>query len=643
MDRDTFPRRARSESGIALVSTLLVLMLMAALMVGFFAIITSDQQSSGVNRDQTEVYAAAHAGLEKLTADLGALFTVNYSPPAAQVNALGNDPPVIAGFQYLAPDGGDGYQIGFVPDANGNPSPESPNGSPITAGPYQGLVGLITPYTINVIARGPGGAEVQMRRTMQTVSVPVFQFGIYSENDLSFFAGPNFNFGGRVHTNQNVFLLQNDGATLTLEDRVTAVGEVVRTHLPNGLASSVSGHQGTIRMARAAGVYRNLAANEGSVTIVGSPPVIPPSLLTTDANGRLVMQLQAPNVANEPTWTNISVGTYNSYIRNGRTGARRLDLPIVSDGARPIDLIRRPDRFNPDIPQVARQRFYSMASLRILLSDTVDDLMNLPGIDASRQPISLENAANFRSEMSARGYPAWLPVATSNGSNAQGYRMTNGSSLLGGFIKIERQNRDGDWFDVTAEILALGTAGRNMSRGTLNTPDFTPGSAPGPICGTEPHPNAIVRIQRLRDTPSNGAFSTVSGYTTVRCGNGSNSDTDYWPNALYDAREGGYRDAPASLGTVPYMGGAMHYVELDVNNFRRWIAGQIGTTGDDNTMDVTGYVVYFSDRRANRGPGPDGVVGTGDDRETGELGFEDFINPTSSMSVPNGVLDTGED
>ena len=45
---------------------------------------------------------------------------------------------------------------------------------------------------------------------------------------------------------------------------------------------------------------------------------------------------------NEPTWTNLSVGTYNGNIRNGRTGARRLDLPLVQMGAQPIDLIRRP-------------------------------------------------------------------------------------------------------------------------------------------------------------------------------------------------------------------------------------------------------------------------------------------------------------
>ena len=43
-------------------------------------------------------------------------------------------------------------------------------------------------------------------RTIQAVAIPVFQFGMFSESDLSFFAGANFTFGGRVHTNGNLWL-----------------------------------------------------------------------------------------------------------------------------------------------------------------------------------------------------------------------------------------------------------------------------------------------------------------------------------------------------------------------------------------------------------------------------------------------------
>ena len=84
---------------MALVSTLLVLLLMGALVFGFLAVIAADQQASGINRDQTQAYAAAHAGLEKLTADLGGLFIGgNFSPSGAQITALTTTPPVLPGF-----------------------------------------------------------------------------------------------------------------------------------------------------------------------------------------------------------------------------------------------------------------------------------------------------------------------------------------------------------------------------------------------------------------------------------------------------------------------------------------------------------------------------------------------------------------
>src|SRR5882762_1263684 len=93
------------ESGMALLTTLMVLMLTSALMVGFFAAIVADQRANGIDRDQTQAYAAAHAGLEKLTSNLAGLFITDYNPTAAQINALATHPPVIPGFQYTAPGG----------------------------------------------------------------------------------------------------------------------------------------------------------------------------------------------------------------------------------------------------------------------------------------------------------------------------------------------------------------------------------------------------------------------------------------------------------------------------------------------------------------------------------------------------------
>ena len=660
------------ESGMALVVTILIMALMSGLLIGFFAMVVADQQASGVNRDQTQAYAAAHAGLEKLTSSLGAMFTGgNYSPSAAQIAALTTTPPSLGGFQYLAADGSSGYTItaGTVQTAT------------IQNGPFQGLVGLITPYEINVTAKGNGGlgggAEVHLRRQLQTVAVPVFQFGIYSENDLSFFAGPDFDFGGRVHTNQNAYLAQDGSATLSLRDVFTAVGEIVRTHLANGLPISTSGHRGYVAVATTSAtnpVFQCLscgamggncgttrgpscaanpnATQEGSVNVA----TVPPSTLQM-VNFLPTMVLTTGNTANEPRWTSVSTGTLANRIRNGRTGARRLDLPLVSDGAMPIDIIRRPSVTAPDAQVVLDQRFFDMASVRILLSDRAADITGLQTVTAT-PPISLARLARDPGYQAAQGV-TWVnsvPLAlagTYNAANGYGYRVPAGTPIADGYLKIERQDRSGVWSDVTVEILNRGFTGRNLAdTATWNSEGTTCTSS----ANDDPSPNAVIRLQRVRDRPStyvsgtNGACGHSGNAGTA--GTWSSAPTDFIPLTLYDPREGARRDDPTGAGVVPLMGGVMHYVELDVNNLRLWLA----THAD--TQDLTGFVVYFSDRRGNKNlgadgaaetrAGPDGILYTTDDfgtddQETGELGFEDIINPASAQSVSNGVLDTGED
>src|SRR5262245_27967789 len=131
------------QEGVALIITLMVLMLCSVLIVGFFAAVVADTRASGLDRDQTQAYAAAHAGLEQITSDLTNLFATDFSPSATQIAALRATPPDLPGFSFIAPGGaaGSGYwvQPRFT-DASSNPRPEDPvNGSQITAGPYQGF------------------------------------------------------------------------------------------------------------------------------------------------------------------------------------------------------------------------------------------------------------------------------------------------------------------------------------------------------------------------------------------------------------------------------------------------------------------------------------------------------------------------
>jgi hypothetical protein len=568
-------KHAANERGIALITVLLLLMMTSAILAGFLVTTGTDTALRSVDRARTRALYAAHGGIEKLTADLGDLFATDFAPSTEDLDELEGNPPVMTGMSFEASDGL-GYSI--VPangvDADGHPIALS---GTVDSGPYEGFVGLVTPYWLWVTAHGADGAEVRLRRRIQTASIPVFQFGIFSETDLSFFAGPEFNCGGRVHTNGNLFLAAGNPGPLLLNDKVTAFGEVIRSHLSSGQSITVN-HPGLVRPVTAPGAYLNLEPTQGSlVTTIGS-------------------------AQNEPTWTELSIDTYHGYIRNGRTGAKNLQLPLVTVGGTPVALIQRPVVGEPAL--LTGQRLFSQANVRILLSDTAAAITNLPGV-SSTAPIRLDTQATLVAGNANGAYAGAIQPAASSGVRADGYRMGAGTPLIDGFLKVEYKNNAATWVDVTAEWLNLGFTRRNIESGDCNA--------------IEPSPNAIIRFQRVKTVPSTGTAGNAECAGALA--------TDYWPLTLYDTREGKPRDDSAAI----FLSGVMHYLEFDVNNFRLWLLTATGV----NVSNEEGYTVYFSDRRNNRDAGGN---------ETGEYGDEDRINRASADGVANGGgPEAGED
>ena len=155
---------------------------------------------------------------------------------------------------------------------------------------------------------------MRLRRELQTVAVPVFQFGVFSETDLTFYAGDDFDFGGRVHTNGNLFLC-NFVNSLTFTDYITAVKEVVRAHFSNGLSVASNSCTGNVD-------------DPDSDWLAGSQPEVhgtERSQRDVDArcgaDGEQQLDVDRPSA---PT---------RDIIRNYKNGAKRLDLPLVSQGA----------------------------------------------------------------------------------------------------------------------------------------------------------------------------------------------------------------------------------------------------------------------------------------------------------------------
>jgi hypothetical protein len=688
----TLRKQSKTNSGMALLTTLLLLVLLSSLLVGFFVLVTTGQQLTGGAKQETRAFYGAEAGMEKMTADLGTLFDNTYSPNASQLNNITLNPP--SGFgdlTYTATDGTMGYKLTFPTDPFGKPLATH---AQVKSGPYSGMTGLITPYTLTVTTRTGSGAEVELRRTTETVGIPAFEFGVFCDKDCGFHAGPNFNFGGRVHTNRNLYLSEGSGSTLTLTDKVTAYGQVVRDVIMNGQPLAAGGWTGTVNVTTSPGTssYRALGANEGSVNDNPGqvPPPPPPAPLP----------YSAPANAN-PSWPSISKTTYNSNLLNGGTGAKRLSLPIeiltknsLVPG-QPIDIIRRP--LKGDDIVLEGERYFSQASMQILLSDNPQDIMQLPCVDITTQPVDLSTLAydpsmpasypasdpggvnNFKAWYSTAN-PNPVPIATSAagivrvggatgvvpaagytlGSN--GYWVPKWDPIIKGFIKIEIQQGYnppcGKWVDVTQEILKLGIAGRNLNPGLAinpltqfpNEPPL-PGAQIPPSTCADPSPNAVIRLERVRDNPSNYAANGNCGVNNSKNPPIPTNSQDYWPNVLFDTREGIIRDTAPGSGNVT-LGGVINYVELDANNLGKWLTGQIGKSGPgafDPQNQPYDYVVYFSDRRGNYVQtnslasvwppvSPSG-------NETGEYGFNDFINSGDAANgCPDGKAEKpGED
>jgi len=449
--------RTTNERGIAMITTLLVLMLMSALLVGFATVVMSDQRYRFIDRDRGQAFYAASAGVEKLTADIGNLFLEYVAPTATQVQNLTTTPPSISGITFVAPQGatglpasqlttyhcngrdpvtnaflspatkapvtvgGNGYTVTFCKSvATGNPTVSDDNLVISGTGAYSGMTALQSPYQLDVTAKTASGGEVHLVRTMQSVAIPVFQFGIFSESDLSFFAEKNFGFGGRIHTNGNLWLGQFAGTTLTTTGKITAVGDVVRQYMSNGASSTAMGLTGTVSLATSLlspTGNRSMALTEGSVTgLPGSAPTTSPV-----------------------NWQSLSNGTayYNGFIKTTATGAKRLTLPLTATGVggTNIDLIRRPcitgapapcTGVQDDVTSILyNERLFTKASLRILLSDTAADITNIPGVTAT-PPVLLDGNWNTTAPSNG-GAVVWggvsaasgrPPIATSIGSAA---------------------------------------------------------------------------------------------------------------------------------------------------------------------------------------------------------------------------------
>jgi hypothetical protein len=400
----------RGSRGFTLIASLLLLCLLSGIAIGLLMMVNTEGRAGGDDLQNTMAYRSAEGAIEKMTSDLANSFTNTTPTPAS-----------ITGLSALMPSGDPSVtypDYSFTPATSGGAL--AATFAEIQTGPYQGLYAQTVPITLKATALRSLGQEVTMMRTVEMAMVPVFQFGIFSDSDLSFFAGVDLDFQGRVHTNGDLYLSAGTGDTATFHDKITVYGNVMRNMQPNGLTNTATSHLGTVKILTTSQgcdgaqlACRALLATEGSVTGAGGNPA------------------QSAYNSGPPSWQTISQSTYNGWIITGNygspvnTGAKQLTLPFFTPGLGATDttqqpqqyeIVRKPPAGEDPTLSLGSARLYNQAQIRVLL---VDDPAELPGGTGDAQNIRL---ANTKTSGASADYTKGVPMPSYGVLPSGGFR-----------------------------------------------------------------------------------------------------------------------------------------------------------------------------------------------------------------------------
>ncbi len=385
------------QNGSAIVIALFILALISIFVA--LALSRTAIEAAAVGNETTEartVYAA-QGSLEMMTRNFNKVFEVKLNPSNTDINAVRNGTvPLLS-----APVG----TYSFVQEVDRTSQSTAVT---LSGGPYSGLYAIRDNWRLRTTATDASQVQVQLTRNVLNNRIPIFQFGIFYDDDLELFRPPRFAFGGRIHSNRN-FYVSPGTEGVYFDSRVTAVGEIITQTWRNGFTGDSANNQTFIKNASAMDVQ--LLPNKGSVlnttsgdpnNIFASNPDFPPSQLN-------------------PTWT------ADSAIFDGNLQARVTPLRLPLNVGANTDLIE----------MVKRGKKLANAGGGDLFRNNVGAVVPVAAVDVDNEILKAERFANKTGiRVSLADSKAKLPgCASGAGMGAVaaqcGIRLEGGTSGLG--------------------------------------------------------------------------------------------------------------------------------------------------------------------------------------------------------------------
>lgn len=671
-----------SQNGAALAIAIIIMAILAVIAMTALAFSSSEARIAGSDLQRSQTFYAASAGLEKMTSDFSDLFRIKMNPTAADLVLIENSPPpalVAEGFSYNQNIEEDAERLAELRTIQGLPSNIYPRVN-LPSGPYAGLYASIIPYKMSSKALMDNtGAEVELERDFNNYLVPLFQFGIFSNDDIEVHPGPLMTFNGRVHGNKNIYALRNT----KFLSRLTMGGEFVRDAWRSGAPNVSSGN--TNVWVEVSGINVNSSLGNGSVK-AGSGYVGGPNFPSAGPGDRGYFPGSPDGVANttweiesvKPASTGVS-DRFGGKVLTNTTGASELKMPLELAGNSSAEIIKR--ALPSDDYVLTDARYHNKSQIRILIDDwdAGSGVANVAGIPPGKGvqlsafvPVKLGTDGALRRVSDAGAYldapikqrkpdtsvvDAKIVRGVKTAGEASGLEWIPPGSGLNARILIEIVRPDGTALDVTTEILSMGmTVGEPNGIVYLQRPiwaAFVQGSRDRDGNGVDLvglTQDASKRIADGEITPAPGFDATIGhisqstfddevGTVTREASPPGVYDAIY-PISVYNVREGWYQSSMVEDNV--YERGITSVVDINMRNLARWLDGVYDTNLLSGTNAVStningqeGYVVYFSDRR-------------GDSKQVEYL--SDGSNYTSTNGIvdnediyENGTLDSGED
>src|ERR1700733_1157904 len=216
-----------NQSGGALFLVLIMMAIALAILAGIMAWATTSNRLTNRSIQYTRSVAAAEAATEKTISQI------------TQDFLNGGEALVSQNLNYyrqntLPSTADSSYWNGWVfDDGMGNANQTYVQGVPgtnymVLGSTYAGLSGYVSTYTVASHASdtaNPQNINAGVLQQLQLTGIPIFQFAMYSSDDMEISCGQNFNVTGPVHSNGTLYI--EPDAVLTFWSGVTAVDAIL--------------------------------------------------------------------------------------------------------------------------------------------------------------------------------------------------------------------------------------------------------------------------------------------------------------------------------------------------------------------------------------------------------------------------------